>query len=134
MHAVSTAAVPPASKSAASFSREILKIESVPNVGKKLPGYNFGRMCSALWPRKTPASIEYFTGMPDRTARHVATGKSDPGSAFLAKIIDSDQGWRALEWIMRDSQQAWWRDLQRHRKIGSDTERAVSEAQAQFQF
>jgi hypothetical protein len=97
-----------ASEVTASFSREILKPSSVQNVGKKLPGYSFGRLCRALWPQKTPAAIEFYTDMPERTARHVAADKSDPSSINLAQIIDSDQGWRALEWIMRDSKQPWW--------------------------
>jgi hypothetical protein len=98
---------------AANFGREILKPSSVENVGKKLPGYSFGRLARALWPQKTPASIEFYTGCPERTARHIAADKSDPGSILLARILDSEQGWRALQWIMRDSKQVWWADTKR---------------------
>lgn len=101
---------------AANFGREILKIEAVENVGKKLPGYSFGKLSRALWPQKTPASIEFYTGTPERTARHIAADKSDPGSALLVRILDSDQGWRALVWIMRDSRQPWWLELVRARE------------------
>jgi hypothetical protein len=102
---------PEHNKSAANFRREILPPVEVENVGKRLPGYSFGRLCKALWPQKTPSSIEFYTGMPERTARHVAADKSDPHSVALAKIIDSEQGWRALRWIMRGSKQAWWLDV-----------------------
>lgn len=97
-----------ASEVTANFRREILKPVPVQNVGKKLPGYSFGRLCRFLSPQKTPAFIEFYTGISERTARHVAADKSDPASARLAEIIDSDQGWKALEWIMRDSKQPWW--------------------------
>jgi len=100
---------------AANFGREILKPSSVENVGKKLPGYSFGRLARALWPQKTPASIEFYTGCPERTARHIAADKSDPGSILLAQILDSDQGWRALEWILRDSKQSWWTEAKKAR-------------------
>jgi len=106
-----------ASETPANFCREILKIEPVKNCGKKLPGYSFGRLCRALWPQKTPASIEFYTSIPERTARHVAADKSDPASARLVEIIDSDQGWRALEWIMRDSKQSWWIATKRARRV-----------------
>lgn len=102
-----------ASNPAANFGREILKIEAVENVGKKLPGYSFGKLARALWPQKTPASIEFYTGAPERTARHIAADKSDPGSALLVQILDSDQGWRALAWVMRDSRQPWWLEVAR---------------------
>ena len=132
MGAVSVAPVAPATETAASFRREILKIEPVKNVGKKLPGYSFGRLCRALWPQKTPASIEYYTGMPERTARHVAAEKSDPGSASLVKIIDSEQGWRALEWIMRDSKQPWWIEVMAARECAGAYEARRKEIQGEL--
>lgn len=106
-----------ASKPAADFCREILKPASVENVGKKLPGYSFGRLCRFLSPQKTPAFVEYYTGIPERTARHVTADKSDPSSAKLAAIIDSDQGLRAIQWIMRDSRQPWWLEVKRALRV-----------------
>lgn len=106
-----------ASGDAANFGREILKIESVENVGKKLPGYSFGRLCKHLWSQKTPASIEYYTGIPERTARHIAADKSDPASSKLVVILDSDQGLRALQWIMRDSREPWWLEVKRALRV-----------------
>lgn len=132
MSRVSTVAPVSANELPANFGREILKIEPVQNVGKKLPGYSFGRLCRALWPQKTPASIEYFTGMPERTARHVAADKSDPGSASLVKIIDSDQGWRALQWIMRDSKQAWWLEVLAARECAGAYEARRKEIQGEL--
>jgi len=73
-------------------------------------------MARALWPQKTPSAIEFYTSSPERTARHIAADKSDPGSALLAQVIDSDQGWRALQWIMRDSKQPWWLETIRARE------------------
>jgi hypothetical protein len=101
---------------AATFGREVLKIGPVENCGKKLPGYSFGRMARHLWPQKTPASIEFYTDAPERSARQYAADKSDPGSVLLAQVIDSDQGWRAIEWIMRDSKQKWWKQVKLARK------------------
>ena len=105
-----------ASNPAANFGREILGVVAIENVGKKLPGYSFGRMARALWPQKTPSSIEFYTGVAERTARHIAADKSDPGSELLARILDSDQGWKALTWIMRDSSQRWWLETVRARE------------------
>ena len=104
---VSVAAVE-ARNPAASFRREILPIASVENCGKKLPGFTFGRLARALWPKKTPSSIEFYTGAPERTARQYAADESEPKASVLVRVLDSDQGWRALEWIMRDSKQSWW--------------------------
>lgn len=116
--------------SPASFGREILRPTAVQNVGKKLPGYCFGRLAHALWPRKPAAAIEYYTGSPERTSRQHASGKSDPGSAQLVAVIDSDQGWRALEWIMRDSAQPWWRELCRAKRCAD----AYEQQREQFEF
>lgn len=104
---------------AASFGREILPPVAVKNVGKKLPGYSFGRMAHALWPQKTPSHIEFYTQSPERTARHIAADKSDPGSELLVRIMDSDAGWRALCWIMRDSKQPWWIALYRAQRCAA---------------
>jgi hypothetical protein len=81
-------------------------------------------MCRALWPQKTPSSIEYYTGMPERTARHAAADKSDPGSVSFVKILDSDQGWRALCWVMRGSKQPWWLEIVRARTCAAAYEQA----------
>lgn len=119
-----------ARKSAANFGREILGTVAVENVGKKLPGYSFGRLARHLWPQKTPASIEFYTQAPERTARHIAADKSDPGSALLVRVIDSDQGWRVLQWIMRDSRQPWWRELQRAQRCA----KAYEQEREQFEL
>lgn len=119
-----------ASEPAATFRREILKPSFVENVGKKLPGYSFGRLCRNLWPQKTPASIEYYTGIPERTARHVAADKSDPASSKLATIIDSDQGLRAIEWIMRHSKEPWWIEVKRALRVA----RAYDGEDKHFQY
>ena len=118
-----------AREAAANFGREILPAVAVENVGKKLPGYSFGRMARHLWPQKTPASIEFYTGSPERTARHIAADKSDPSSALLVRVLDSDQGWRALEWIMRDSKQPWWLATKRAAKLAMAAERYRAEVE-----
>lgn len=92
----------------ASFRREILPPVAVDFRGKKLPGFSFARMSQHLWRQKTPASIAYYTTIPERTARDVIQKDRDPGSNPLVEVLDSDQGWRALCWIMRDSKQPWW--------------------------
>lgn len=115
---------------AASFGHEILRPVAVRNVGKKLPGYSFGRLARHLWPQKTPASIEFYTGAAERTARHLAADKSDPGSELLVRVIDSDQGWRALKWVMRDSAQPWWRELLRAQRCA----KAYEQEREQFEL
>lgn len=127
---------PEANKSAANFRREILPLVAVEKVGKRLPGYSFGRLCKSLWPQKTPSSIVFYTGMPERTARHVAADKSDPHSSALAQILDSEQGWRALCWIMRTSKQPWWMQLVEAREgmLASDSRRAEIRHQQSFGF
>ena len=109
---------------AASFRREILPIASVENCGKKLPGFSFGRMARALWPKKTPSSIEFYTGSPERTARQYASDESEPKASVLVRVLDSDQGWRALEWIMRDSKQSWWIDAKKAVEFTASTRAA----------
>lgn len=124
MRTESRVLVADARNSPADFCREILGTVAVENVGKKLPGYSFGRLARHLWPQKTPASIEFYTQAPERTARHIAADKSDPASELLVKVLDSDQGWRALQWIMRDSKQPWWRELQKHKRMGAAADTA----------
>ena len=108
-----------ATNSAASFRREILPLAPVNNCGKKLPGYSFGRLARALWPTKTPSAIELYTAVPERSARQYASDDSEPKASILVRILDSDQGWRALEWIMRDSKQAWWVEIRRAKRCAA---------------
>lgn len=87
-----------------------------------------------LSPNKPAAAIHHLTGEPERTCYEWVRGKFDPPSRAIIKLLHSEVGWIVLEYLMRGCKAAWWIDLQRHRQIGCNTERAVSEAQAQFQF
>ena len=53
-------------------------------------------------------SIAYYTATPERTASRWMAGCVDPPSRALIALIQSDQGWRVLTHIMRDSKQPWW--------------------------
>jgi hypothetical protein len=61
-----------------------------------------------LWPTKPAPALHYLTGAPERTCYEWMRGRVDPPSRALVTLLQSDQGWRVLSQLMRDSKQHWW--------------------------
>jgi len=85
-------------------------------IGKTLPpdGW-FMRIVHGLWPIKTIAWLQSFTGFPERTCRSAGSGATEPSSAMLYVLLRGDAGWDILSGIMEGSEARWWTDIQRAR-------------------
>lgn len=68
----------------------------------------FVSLSKTVFPAKPVQSIACYTGTPARTASRWVSGDVDPPSRILVKLLRSDQGWRVLAHVMRDSTQPWW--------------------------
>ncbi len=78
---------------------------------KWLPG-----LANALWPAKPAPTLHHLTGAPDRTCYDWCKGAVDPPSRALVTLLQSDQGWRVLEYLMRGNSQRWWLETLRARE------------------
>lgn len=85
-------------------------------LGKILPpdGW-FMRILHGLWPSKTTAWLQSFTGFPERTCRSVAREGTDPSGPMLYVLLRGDAGWDILSGIMDGCEVRWWADIQRAR-------------------
>jgi len=74
----------------------------------------FAELARYLSKTKPSATIQYLTAEPERTCQ---TWTADcerpaiPKADVLAKLIRSSEGRRVLDYIMRGSKEAWWRDM-----------------------
>ncbi len=73
-------------------------------------------LAKSLWPAKPAATLHFLTEAPERTCYEWVRGKVDPPSRVVIKLLRSDQGWRVLEYIMRDNSQRWWLETVRARE------------------
>jgi hypothetical protein len=82
-----------------------------------------------LWPTKPAPALHYLTGAPERTCYEWVRGKVDPPSRALVTILQSDQGWRVISHIMRDSKQSWWTETVRARECSAAYEQRREQLQ-----
>lgn len=78
----------------------------------------FALMSRELWGPNAPKDLEYWLRKAeldpsDRTCRAWASGDSIPVSTIMAILLHTPHGYRVLNWIMRDSTEPWWLELQR---------------------
>lgn len=83
----------------------------------------FPGLSKKLWPGKPAAAVHHLTKEPERSCYAWVEGKNDPPARALLRLLDSDQGWRVLEYLMRGSKQAWWRETARARRCADAYER-----------
>ncbi len=88
-----------------------LTLQVIATSCKWLPG-----LAKSLWPAKPAAALHFLTNAPERTCYEWVRGKVDPPSRVVIKLLRSDQGWRVLEYIMRDNSQRWWLETVRARE------------------
>lgn len=83
----------------------------------------FCLMARALWELKAPAALHDHTKSSERTCRAWASGHSEPPFRVGVALLLSDDGGRALEWIMRDHNPAWWQKIQRAIRIAEQIDK-----------
>lgn len=89
-----------------------------PDSGTILPSaWAFSRLAQKLWPIKGPAHLQCLTGASERTCRAWCSGQCEPPAWVLVAVLASDDGESALGVVMGDYGAAWWRDLQRAKRI-----------------
>jgi hypothetical protein len=81
----------------------------------------FAVMCRELWGSNAPKELEFKTGRSDRTCRAWASGGSPPPVNILLMLLtDHECGERVLDYVMRDCDALWWRELQPVREMCAD--------------
>jgi hypothetical protein len=86
-----------------------------------------------LWSTKPAPALHYLTGAPERTCYEWVRGKVDPPSRALVTLLQSDQGWRVISHLMRDSKQAWWTETVRARECSAAYEQRREQLQLPLQ-
>lgn len=90
----------------------------------------FPGLAKWLSPTKPATYVHYISGEPERSCYAWVEGKNDPPSRALIRMLQSDDGWRVLEYIMRGCKQSWWIELVRARKCSQ----AYEQERAQFEL
>lgn len=92
----------------------------------------FPGLAKKLWPGKPAAAVHHLTKEPERSCYAWIEGKNDPPARALLRLLDTDQGWRVLEYLMRDSKQPWWLETVRARKRSAKIDEADQQEEMGF--
>lgn len=76
----------------------------------------FPGLAKRLWPDKTAAAVHHLTKETERSCYAWVEGKNDPPARALLRLLDTDQGWRILEYLLRGCKQRWWLETVRARE------------------
>lgn len=102
----------------AQAQRAIFSVLESPNE-KKQPAKNsdnsefsFKRLAMALFPKKTPAHLEYLTGEARGTWYDRLQNDREPPSSTLIRMLWTTEGGRVLGQAMRGCKAEWWRQHQ----------------------
>ena len=90
----------------------------------------FPGLAKWLSPTKPATYVHYISGEPERSCYEWVRGKFDPPSRALIRMLQSDDGYRVLEYIMRGSPQPWWRSLVRAKRCAE----AYEQQREQFEL
>src|SRR5438045_2196855 len=74
--------------------------------------FSFKRLALALFPKKTPAHLEYLGGEARGTWYDRLQNDRDPPAAAFVRLLWSSEGGRVLAHAMRGCKAEWWRDYQ----------------------
>ena len=112
---------------ATSRNVDTVQLSTVATSCKWLPA-----LAKNLWPTKPAPALHYLTGAPERTCYEWVRGKVDPPSRALVSMLQSDQGWRVLEQLMRGCKQPWWLETVRARECSAAYEQRREQLQLPF--
>ncbi|MCP1731298.1 hypothetical protein [Bradyrhizobium elkanii] len=70
-----------------------------------------------LFPHQTAAELAIRTGAEIRHCERCLAGDRDLGSAFQAKLLQSDVGDKILDAIMGEARPAWWVGLKKQLEL-----------------
>lgn len=90
----------------------------------------FPGLAKWLSPTKPATYVHYISGEPERSCYAWVEGKNDPPARTLIRMLQSDDGWRVLEYIMRGCKQPWWREVLRARECAA----AYEQRREQFEL
>jgi hypothetical protein len=77
----------------------------------------FVEIVRGLLPKEAGLALHISTGFEERTCYRYAAGERKPPGYFIRALLRTEEGWQWLAAIMDGSDAAWWRDLQRARRI-----------------
>lgn len=89
----------------------------------------FALLCRYLWGGNAPKDLEFALARnhdkrSDRTCRAWAAGDSPPQVNILVILQRDPQcGRKVLDYVMRDCDAPWWRELQRAERIAAQVDR-----------
>ncbi len=83
----------------------------------------FPALAKSLYPAKPVQSLAYYTNAPTRTCSDWVKGEVDPPARAIVQLIQSDQGWRVLSHLMRNSERHWWLETVRARELAHSDEK-----------
>lgn len=84
----------------------------------------FAAVAQALLPTKPGTALHYITGYDERLCQKYAAGTVKPSAHFLRVLLRSENGDVWLRAILDDCTAQWWRDQERHRRMGEAADRA----------
>lgn len=122
-----------ASNSVAKFREANPPTESVLAIianSRNRPDKWFPGLAKSLSKDKPAAAIHHLTGERERTCYDWCAGAVDPPARAVIKLLHSEVGWHVLEFLMRGSTQAWWREVKRARECA----RAFDQASQQLEM
>jgi hypothetical protein len=89
----------------------------------------FPGLAKKLWPIKTASAVHHLTREPERSCYAWVEAKNDPPARAIIRLLHTDQGWRCLEYIMRESKQPWWAETVRARECSAAYEQRREQLQ-----
>lgn len=79
----------------------------------------FVSVCEQLLPKDAGFALSILTGFEDRTCYRYAEGSRKVPGYFLLMLLCSPQGETFLRAFMAGRNVAWWRDMERERRVGA---------------
>jgi hypothetical protein len=72
----------------------------------------FSRLCERLWHGKPAAALDHLTSAKLHQCYRYASGRQEPPGLLICELLQSPDGGRVLNDIMRGSRQPWWQQYQ----------------------
>ena len=92
----------------------------------------FPGLAKRLSKDKAAAAIHHLTGERERTCYDWCAGAVDPPARAIVKLLHSEVGWIALEYLMRGCRQQWWLDIVRARACAAAFDNASEQLKFEF--
>jgi hypothetical protein len=72
----------------------------------------FSALADSLWKPKPAAALDHFTSAKLHQCYRYASGRQEPPGLLIVELLQSSDGGRVLNHVMRGSTAAWWRQYQ----------------------